>query len=36
MKLLAVLSSPLSVLLRLSLLSLLFLILGGPSVSDNM
>ena len=35
MKLLAVLSSPILVLLKLSLLSLLFLVLGGPSVIDN-
>ena len=35
MKLLAVLFPPLSILLKLSLLSLLFLVLGGPSIIDN-
>ncbi len=35
MRFLAVLSFPLSILLKLSLLSLLFLVLGGPSVIDN-
>ena len=35
MKLPVFLSSPLSFLLKLSLLSLLFLVLGGPSVIDN-
>ena len=35
MKLLPVICAPLSILLKLSLLSLLFLVLGGPSVIDN-
>ena len=35
MRFLAVLSFPLSIFLKLSLLSLLFLVLGGPSVIDN-
>ena len=35
MKLLALLSSPLPIFLKLSLLPLLFLVLGGPSVIDN-
>ena len=35
MRFLAFLSFPLSILLKLSLLSLLFLVLGGPSVIDN-
>ena len=35
MRFLAVLSFPLSIFLKLSLLSLLFLVLGGPSIIDN-